>query len=131
MNPPKDSIEKTFHLTSKFLIKHKLAGKKFILVTLNSYLSKSETVHFANILFRDLDNLQLSKMLAEPPVFVETVNNSRWFHNYRLCIFLEPTHYYHQIYYTRKSHYRFLIFSRSEHIAIICASSDNKKHLEH
>ena len=50
----------------KFLIKHKLAGKKFILVTLNSYLSKSETVHFANILFRDLDNLNIMKIVTYP-----------------------------------------------------------------
>ena len=40
--------------------------KKFILVTLNSYLSKSETVHFANILFRDLDNLNIMKIVTFP-----------------------------------------------------------------
>ena len=35
-------------------------------MTLNSYLSKSETVHFANILFRDLDNLNIMKIVTFP-----------------------------------------------------------------
>ena len=64
--PGLENYKKLKIYKKKFLIKHKLAGKKFILVTLNSYLSKSETVHFANILFRDLDNLNIMKIVTYP-----------------------------------------------------------------
>lgn len=49
-----------------FLNNYSLIDKRFILVTLNSYLSKFETEHFASIMFRDLDKLNVTKIITYP-----------------------------------------------------------------
>ncbi len=49
-----------------FLNTYNLINKRFVLVTLNSYLSKFETEHFARIMFRDLDKLNVTKIITYP-----------------------------------------------------------------
>lgn len=49
-----------------FLNTYNLNDKRFVLVTLNSYLSKFETEHFASIMFRDLDKLNVTKIITYP-----------------------------------------------------------------
>lgn len=64
--PGLENYEKLKFDKNFFLNTYNLIDKRFVLVTLNSYLSKFETKHFASIMFRDLDKLNVTKIITYP-----------------------------------------------------------------
>ena len=65
-SPSLNNFDKIFFEANYLIKKYNIFPKKFILVTLNSYLDEKETKKISNILFKELDKFSILKVVTYP-----------------------------------------------------------------